>query len=69
MIKIHRQQLLIVSLVLLYVVGGIISHKSPFKSFLEEINNCHLYFCYSPFLIFVFLLPLRRIWTMIPRWE
>lgn len=69
MIKIHPQLLLIAELVLLYVVGGIISCKSPFKSFLEEISNCHLYFYYSPFLIFVFLLPLIRIWTMIPGWE
>lgn len=53
MIKIHPQLLLIAELVLLYVVGGIISCKSPFKSFLEEISNCHLYFYYSPFLIFV----------------
>lgn len=58
MIKIQRQLLLTVKLVLLYVVGGIISCKSPFKNFLEEISNCHLYFCYSPFVIFVFLLPL-----------
>lgn len=62
MIKINHQLLLTVKLVLFYVVGGIIYFKSPFKSFLEEISNC-LYFYYSTFLIFVFLL--LHIWSMI----
>ena len=65
MIKIHYQLLLTVKLVLFYVVGGIIYFKSPFKSFLEEISDCRLYFYYSTFLIFVFLLLLLCIWTMI----
>lgn len=65
MIKVHYQLLLTVRLVLFSVVGGIIYFKSPFKSFLDEISDCHLYFYHATFLIFVFLLLLLHIWTMI----
>lgn len=63
MVKIHNQLLLRAKVVLVYVVGGIVYFKSPFKSFLDEIHNCHLYFYYSTFLIFVFLL--LHIWAVI----
>lgn len=43
MIKVHYQLPLAVRLVLFYVVGGIIYFKSPFKRFLEEINNSSLF--------------------------